>query len=360
MTEFCETYNLKNLIHEPTCYKNPISPTCIDLILTNKHRSFQHSKTIETGLSDFHKMTITILKTFFQKKSPTIIKYRNYKKFDEQSFRHELKNELEKIDMENIDYNIFHHTFINILEKYAPIKEKLIRANNAPFMNKNLSKSIMTRSKLRNRYNNNPTNENLAAYKKQRNLCVKLSRKAKKDHYSSLDTKCITDNKQFWNCVKPLFSDKQKVVQKIILIEDENIISNDKEVAEKMNEFFINAVSNLGIEDLFPKNKSKSYEGTGRIPKIIKRFESHPSILKIKEAHQINENFSFVTTPINQIESEIHRLSTDKATAYNDIPAKIICKNSDLISPFLTKIYDNSKNTCVFPDLLKLGDAWPT
>ena len=69
MNEFCNVYGLKNLIKEPTCYKNALNPTCIDLILTNKFNKFQNSKTIETGLSDFHKMTVTVLKTFFQKKS---------------------------------------------------------------------------------------------------------------------------------------------------------------------------------------------------------------------------------------------------------------------------------------------------
>ena len=32
MKSFCENYNLKSLIKQPTCYKNPNKPTCIDLI----------------------------------------------------------------------------------------------------------------------------------------------------------------------------------------------------------------------------------------------------------------------------------------------------------------------------------------
>ena len=58
MNEFCDLYNLKNLIREPTCYKNRNNPTCIDLMLTNREKHFQNSTTIESGLSDFHKMTI--------------------------------------------------------------------------------------------------------------------------------------------------------------------------------------------------------------------------------------------------------------------------------------------------------------
>ena len=114
-----------------------------------------------------------------------------------------------------------------------------------------MSKEIMKRSKLRNIHNKIPTDKNHTAYKKQKNLCVKLCRKNKKDNFSNLDINKVTDNKRFWGSVKPLFSDKQKVRQKINLIEDENIISSDKEIAEKLNNFFVNAVSNLNIVGSF-------------------------------------------------------------------------------------------------------------
>ena len=57
MEDFCNMYNLQNLIKDRTCYKNPENPSSIDLILTNKRNSFKHSNTIETGISDCHLMT---------------------------------------------------------------------------------------------------------------------------------------------------------------------------------------------------------------------------------------------------------------------------------------------------------------
>ena len=210
MHEFCYVYGFKNLIKEPTCYKNALNPTCIDLILTNKYNKFQNSKTIETGISDFHKMTVTVLKTFFQKKAPMLIKYRDYKHFDNNTFRNVLKNKLSKYKMNEITYDEYKDVFMNILSKHAPVKEKLIRANNAPFMNKTLSKSVMIRSRLRNKFNKNPTVENEVPYKIQRNLCVKLFRKAKKEYYGNLDNSILSDNKKFWEVMKPLFSEKTK------------------------------------------------------------------------------------------------------------------------------------------------------
>ena len=79
MSDFCETYNLQNLVKDPTCYKNPSKPTCIDLILTNFPKSFQHTQTIETGLSDFHKLTLTVLKSHVPRLKPNIVNYTDYK-----------------------------------------------------------------------------------------------------------------------------------------------------------------------------------------------------------------------------------------------------------------------------------------
>ena len=67
------------------------------------------------------------------------------------------------------------------LNKYAEIKSKIIRANNAPNMNKTLAKAVMTRSKLHNKYLKLPTIVNNAAYKKHRNYCVKTIQNGKQE-----------------------------------------------------------------------------------------------------------------------------------------------------------------------------------
>ena len=78
MENFCGTNHLYNLIKDPTCFKNPDKPSCIDLILTNFPKSFLKSQTLETGLSDFHKLTLTVLKIHYKKK-PLVIMHRDYK-----------------------------------------------------------------------------------------------------------------------------------------------------------------------------------------------------------------------------------------------------------------------------------------
>ena len=95
-------YNLTNLVKEPTCFKSVENPSSIDLILTNKRHSFQNTLTIETGLSDFHKMTVTVMKRYFKKKEPIVIEYRDLKNFDGVKFRDDLRAELDKLEKINI------------------------------------------------------------------------------------------------------------------------------------------------------------------------------------------------------------------------------------------------------------------
>ena len=87
----CSRYNFTSMINKPTCFKNLDKPSCIDLILTNCSRSFQNSCVIETGLSDFHKLVVTVLKTTYKKSKPKIISYRCYKSFDNDNFREALQ-----------------------------------------------------------------------------------------------------------------------------------------------------------------------------------------------------------------------------------------------------------------------------
>ena len=250
MKNFCNSYSLKSLIKQPTCYKKPENPSCIDLILTDKPRSFQSTCVIETGLSDFHRMTVSVLKMHFRKLPPKIIRYRDYKSFENERFMDSL---ILALNSRNIDYTKNPDVFFEVNHN-APRKNKYIRGNNKPFMTKALSKSIMERTHLRNKFLKNPTNENRLAYTSKINFCVSLLRNEKK-YFANLNEKNITDNKKFWQAVKPFLSEKNKSREKITLVkENDEIISDDVEVANTLNKFFSNIVKNLKIPERFVNN----------------------------------------------------------------------------------------------------------
>ena len=93
----------------------------------------------------------------------------------------------------------FTKMFIDTLNKHAQIKKKYIRTNHANFVTKALRQAIILRSRLWNIFLKKKSLESKKVYNKQRNICVKMVKKAKKEHYQSISLSEITDNKKFWN-----------------------------------------------------------------------------------------------------------------------------------------------------------------
>ena len=170
-SQFLFEMNAKNIVKEPTCYKSLSNPSCIDLVITNSSSSFQNTKAISTGLSDFQKLVITVLKQTFQRSSPKELVYRDYKNFDRLTFKREVE---EKRNQQINEYKYFEQIFLEVLNTHAPIKRKLLRANHVPYMTKAVRKAIMKRSEPENKHVKINTNENLKSYKKQRSFCSKL------------------------------------------------------------------------------------------------------------------------------------------------------------------------------------------
>ena len=91
-----QAYELSSLIKKRTCYQSN-TPSCICLILTNRKHLFQLLNTVETGLSDHHKLICTILKSRGFKGAPIEKRYGSYKTFDVDQFQDILKIKLENI-----------------------------------------------------------------------------------------------------------------------------------------------------------------------------------------------------------------------------------------------------------------------
>ena len=144
LDEFCSLFSLTNIIKSDTCFTKFHSST-IDLFLTNKPNLFKKTNAIETGLSDHHKLICTFFKSCFGRFQPKIVYYRNYQKFNEADFLNDVKNSgfSLKTDDPNENYDFLTNTFINIVNKYAPLKKKFIRGNQAPFMTRNLGKKFI-------------------------------------------------------------------------------------------------------------------------------------------------------------------------------------------------------------------------
>ena len=276
------------MIKSPTCFQSS-KPTCIDLILTNKKELFKNSKTFEFGISDHHLLTLTSMRIQFIKGNPKIKFHRNYKSFNFESFNNDLDDLLKAEN--NMNYLTFQKNFLQVLNTHAPVKKKVQRFNNNRFIIKQLRKAIMRHSRLKNIYNKTRSPENWNNYKKQRNFCVDLQRKTKRFHFEQINIKDISDNKRFWNTIKPFFSNKGLNSIKLMLIENYKRISEEPVLAKAMNEYFTNIPKNL---DLIPSPRFSDLKD------IINFYQNHISIIKImSQSNSEFEPFIFQRIPSN-------------------------------------------------------------
>ena len=171
----------------------------------------------------------------------------------------------------------------------------------------------MTRTRLWDRFLKNRSNRNRDLFRKQRNLCVSLLRKCKKDYFSNLNEKKITDNKRFWKTVKPLLSNKVQSSERINWTdENDSLVTDCGKVAKELNSFFLSIVKNLNIP---------SYEGCDPLSddidhpplKAIVKWRNHPSILTITLENENTPKFSFNFVSKEHVLEEIQILDSSKA-----------------------------------------------
>ena len=139
-----------------------------------------------------------------------------------------------------------------MVDRHTPLKQKTVRGNNAPFMTKQLNKAIMDRSIIKNGYSKWPSRENILELKKAKRknltkkLCKNLTKKSKKQYFRSVSSKDMAANKQFWDIVKPFFSNKNLHSDYHISINDKynKIVDNELKLVELFDTHFVNTAEN--------------------------------------------------------------------------------------------------------------------
>ena len=159
--------------------------------------------------------------------------------------------------------------------------------------------------------------------------------------------------------MKPFFSNSSLGRTKITLIENGEVVADDNMNAESFNEFFIDAMSSLAIEE----NRAlldNADEVLDPVKRAIKKFGHHPSILDIKQNVSITTKFSFTEVDVVEMITEINNLSAKKAGTFMNIPVKILKEAVDIVAQPLADIW---KFEIIlgrkFSSQLKLADITP-
>ena len=121
-----------------------------------------------------------------------------------------------------------------------------------------------------------------------------------------------------------------KMPLSVILLENDEIVSEGKAVAEIFNDYFADITSSLGIEET--GSNIVSADGIDDpVELAIIKYSLHPSIKRITESFHPSETFEFRPCSPEKIMTQIERLDPKKASPIESIPARVLKENSDLL-----------------------------
>ena len=143
----------------------------------------------------------------------------------------------------------------------------------------------------------------------------------------------------------------------IILLENEQIISNNYDVGNIFNEYFVNITTTLNVPKWTPELASPT-NFFNPVRNAILKYKDHPSILKIKSKYSNGDVFSFQDITIVTVETYIKNLDSKKSTS-GPIPAKLLKISGNICSEYICNYINTSINSNTFPDDLKKAEITP-
>ena len=193
-------------------------------------------------------------------------------------------------------------------------------------------------------------------YKDQRNPVVKLTLEAKNQHFMSIQAKLVDNDRKFWKTVKPLFSNRNPISEKITLVENGKILSTDEEIAECFSNYFKKIKDILDIDPYF-KEVPNQLTIEEVVVRAIEKYKDHPSIGVIKQ-HVDGITFKFSHVNPAEVMKLIDLLDSKKSNSGN-IPTDILKGANELIFPYLIDCINSAIYDCKFPDDRKLAELIP-
>ena len=159
--------------------------------------------------------------------------------------------------------------------------------------------------------------------------------------------------------MKRFFLNKGNHGPNIKLVEKNELIQNDQKMANELNTFFKDTVSNLEMNENPNIINQVSDDILGPVEKCINKNKFHPSILLIKNRIKIQNLFLFHALERNNMMRELLKNHPKKVTAGNSIPSKTLKPSADKYAEILQNLFDNMLSTGSFPDNMKLVDITP-
>ena len=331
LNDLLDIYNLANLINSPTRI-DKTSETLLDIILTNSKAKVLTSGVIDVQISD-HSLVYTILRSSAPRTRSRQIVTRVYKTFKRDEFLNDLQSipfsVIDIFDDVNDKLFVFESLYMDVVNKHAPLKRVHLRGNQVPFMTKQWRQEIRYRNRLWKKYLKERTDENYCKYKAQRNVCTRLRRKAIKDFFRKKNVE--NSPREFWNVYRPFLHSKSKQANDIF-IKENDVVINQKDIAEIFNSYFVNIA-----DDLVDKSLQNDYAAD---------FNDHPSVQSvINTSKEGTFTLNFSLKCINELEicQILANINTRKSCGHDFLHPRIVKEFAAVIAQPLA---------CIFNELL--------
>ena len=336
---FTSSLGLTQLISEPTRVTQE-SRTLIDHIYTNNEETIQCVSVEKMCISDhFAVFCNRKSHTSVCKNTHQVITYRSFKNFEEAYFLSDLSSVpweiLEQFDHVDDIVSAWKSLFFEVLDKHAPIKSQWVKKKYQPDW---LSPEILDCMKERNKCK---INGNITAYKELQNKVTNLINIAKKKTYQSKIEEGRSDPRTIWKLFKEFgIKSKGNDGENNFAIKSENdMITNESDLAEHFNNYFVNVASNL------------------KEPIVNSEFERLNTFVQSKVPNDVE--FKIPSINVGFVRIFLSNLNVNKSTGLDNIGPKILKISANIIAPSLVYIINKSICTGSFPNIWKEAKIKP-
>ena len=142
---------------------------------------------------------------------------------------------------------------------------------------------------------------------------------------------------------------------KIILQEDDKIITDTQEICEIFNTYFTSVANNISFDDSIPPD----FDTEDGFSNMITKHSWHSSIVKIRENISCNSVLDFQCVSASDIIQIIKGFDSKQAQGYDMVPMKLLQKSASYIAPDIAKMVNNSIIKGIFPGALKFAEVSP-
>ena len=339
LNELCISLQMRQIIEQPT-RTNPYSSTLIDLILTSNTEVIVQSGVQPIGFSD-HSLVYLVMKGNCRLLKPKISKIRSFRAFDADNFKKDLSEvDWEKIFSEDVHvnehWNIFKEIFTNLSDKHAPFISVRRKRQGAPWITNESITLARDRDYHKKKFHSTKLQYHWDKFKFFRNKVNNLNKSLKQAYYKKEFSECGNDIKKNWKILKDILPSKKKAMDMKLVIDDD-IITDNVQIADTLNEAFNNISNQLN---------------NGSVPDAA----------NINAMNTLPENkteFKFKDISLEFVKKELDTINCKKAIGIDGLHPKLLQMAADYIAAPLTYMFNRSLKSSQIPQDFKRARITP-